>query len=191
MQAKIFGSDSEVDDGQPSLYEVLIAQMMRALAGSFSGPNGIVAAGASAAGAVVRVNGHHVIPRYMCGAQQQFDLAALTRPEHDRLHAELYTFETAVRSAAIVYDLVFCKKKKLEMASPIAQTARTAPGRSAIVAALTVFYGSFGYGGSPWIALGPGQRTKLPIGGILAAEAPRYIISNHSSVGSCRNVKII
>jgi hypothetical protein len=117
----------------------------------------------------------------MCGARKQ-ELVDLLKPAHDVLHKELYAFDLTVKAAAKAYDLVFRKKKAslLEQKSPIARTARTPQGRTAIAIGLGIFYESYGYGGAPWADQGRSQKTQLNLGAVLKREAVEFSGSNHS-----------
>lgn len=165
-------------DGPPSLYEVLLATLLKAAAGSV--PAVATTTGLKLTGSG-KTQGHHVIPEYMCGASKQ-ELVDLPIEQHSKLHKELFAFDTSVTLAAKVYDLVFRKKnpKLGESKSPIARVARTPQGRAAIAIGLGIFYENYGYGGAPWVELGRGQKTMLPLGAVLAKEAIGFAGKNHS-----------
>jgi RHS repeat-associated protein len=179
---RIFGGD-DTFNGPPSLYDAMLSLLIKAVAGSLSEPNTV----ASLAGAAVIVGpkeGHHTIPKYMCGAEQQ-ELVDLPRAQHKRLHSELYLFKTSVNVGAKIYDLVFRRKITGESLAPIVKTARTVSGRLAITAGLAIFYEDFGYNGTPWVSLGRGQHTKQPLGEVFLFEGFRFSVLGHTNYKRC------
>jgi hypothetical protein len=180
IQDKIFGCPED-SNASPCLYEVMIAQLIKAIAGSL--PDGGTSLAAMPAATLIPSNGpkHHTIPEYMCGASSQ-ELVVLSRAQHDKLHKELYGFNIAVKVAGKAYDLLFRKKNRFKDIglSPIAQTARTPYGREAIAVGLGIFYQNYGYGGSMWADLGRGTKSGQPLFLVFLKESWRFAGAHHS-----------
>ena len=180
LQDRIFGGDDKVD-GPPSLYEMLLATLVKSVAGSIGTGGGAVAAFPGAASGLGPTRNHHTIPEYMCGAGKQEEVA-LPKAVHDRLHNELYHFQLGVKIAATAYDMAFRWKKKggSEIRAPIAEIARTPYGRQAIIVGLGLFYQNHGYGGTMYSEWGSGLSSRKRLQYVFMKESFRFAGAHHS-----------
>ncbi len=174
LQNRIFGEDDTLD-GPESLYEMLLGTLMKSLAGAIGGPVIEFGGGAGGSGGK-RVEGHHVIPEYMCGASKQVDIVNVQNTDHWKLHGQMINFDRTITYASKAYEVVFKKKKALtDLKSPINKLARTWKGRGAISAGLQAFYYE-----NDWFFKGKGQKTRAPIGFVLGFEANEFTFKkNH------------
>lgn len=165
LTSRIFGEDDTLD-GPPSLYEMLLGILMKSLAGAGASFGGSAGGGSSGSGGG-GVQGHHVIPEYMCGASKQFDLVNLSIPVHSQLHAKMFSFDRAITIGSITYNVLFRKKNNKDILfSPVNKLARTQNGRKVIGVSLGIFYGE-----EDLLFSGSGKKTGLPLGIVLAEEA--------------------
>jgi hypothetical protein len=177
VQSRIFGC-SEADNAPPCLFDILMGQMIKSIAGSLN-----------VAGAVVPVvlggprsgEKHHTVPKYMCGHESQ-ELVYLSVAQHRKLHLELYEFKVAINIAGALESVVF--QKKIKGVSAVQDMAKREAGRGAIAAGLALFYYLDGYNGTEWAALGSGVKSHLPLGYVFPIEAARYELG-HYNKGKC------
>jgi RHS repeat-associated protein len=167
-----FAPNEDVDeiDGPPTLWDSLVASLVKAVASVAAGSVPQVV-GAVAPGATRR---HHTIPEYMCGAKAQ-EQVILPFLDHVKLHNDLYKFEVGVKVASVAYNLLFRKKQRMEIRSPIAQIARTPYGRQAIIAGLSMYYQDSGFGN-----MGRGEDSGRNLYYVFFKESLRYAGSHHS-----------
>ncbi|WP_158289964.1 RHS repeat-associated core domain-containing protein [Ramlibacter sp. WS9] len=171
--------DDDTPDGKPTLWDGMMAEVIRSTFGSASSIPDIGLAAAFGGGWLQPK--HHTIPEYMCGAGAQ-ERVKLSFSDHSRLHTQLYGLHLSVKVLSTAYDLLFRKKKKKENMSPIAQVARTHLGRYAISEGLHAFYEAEGYWTMGVSETGPAFGH---LGSVFLRERARYI-RNHHSFPACK-----
>ncbi|MEO8159924.1 MAG: RHS repeat-associated core domain-containing protein [Arenimonas sp.] len=174
IQDRVFGCPDN-DNGQPCLYDIMMGLLVKSIAGAINTP---ATASVMAFAGAGRKEGHHTVPKYMCGHESQ-ELVDLPVMQHKKVHAELYALKTAVNVGGEVYQLLFRKRYPKELRSPIAETVHRKAGRAAIAAGLNIFYESYG-----WAGQGNSQHTGLPLGPVAIAEGLRFA-GGHYNKGKC------
>jgi RHS repeat-associated protein len=176
--------DEEKDDvdGKPTLWDGMAGELVRAV---FGGGSAAEAPAPALAGLIALAGAggprHHTIPEYVCGASAQ-ERVVLPYSDHVGLHTKLYGLHLAVKVGARVFDMLFRKKNRGEVRSPVAQLARTGAGRMAIAEALHAFYESEGYWG-----MGVSERGARfgALGSVFLRERARFT-GTHHSYPSCK-----
>ena len=92
-----------------------------------------------------RPDGHHTVPKYVCGHPNQLPLAVLDSASHSRLHSEMVSFETTVETA---FQNYFGKTPQYLSYANIPAfrlLSKTGAGRAQTVSLLDSFYTEKGW----------------------------------------------
>jgi RHS repeat-associated protein len=178
LVSSVFGGDDEAPvNGKGGLWESLLATSVNALAGSVNVP---VAAGGGGRGSPGPRNpdGHHTVPKYMCGHAQQWKVH-LSQVDHTVLHRELEFLKYSINAAGLLLDRAFRKSRPPAQRDAIVRLSRTIAGRAAIAKGLEVFYKTVDWWneGIPFGSQPFGAHT---IGELFPYEAARFIANHHS-----------
>jgi RHS repeat-associated protein len=154
-------------DSIPTIWDYVMAMLVRGVAGS-------VAAALPAAPSAPnskRLENHHTIPVYVCGHEEQRK-SKLAKPDHDKLHFNLYRYKLGIDLAGVAIDLlVYRKPTSRIIRTPLQRLGAKAVGRAAIASGLAFFYAR-----DDWLTKG-----KPSIGLNLALETPRFVGRHHSA----------
>ena len=163
MLAPASGDEDALVDRRESIWDSLMATLVNQVMGSLvADPSGAVTLLAAAARKTT--DGHHTVPKYMCGHRSQ-TLSEIPIAVHGPLHKQLYGFNRGITFAGKAYAVLFKKKERGEKKSYVKTMAETRGGRGAIARGLQFFYTQEGYSviGTP------------PIGPTLVHEGARYV----------------
>src|SRR6266545_8988 len=166
----LFGNPDDVKvDGIPTLWDILMSFGVRGLA-PYIGVGAETLVNVVTLATAANTERHHVIPKYLCGADDQFR-SMLPRDDHIQIHRQLRTFVLAINILGIAIDLAFKQPTKKIPKTPTQRLGAKAMGRAQIAFGLTWYYTEFG-----WLF-----RGLPPISVSLGIESPRYIAYHHSA----------
>jgi RHS repeat-associated protein len=169
----VFGdpNDDGPENGPPTFFDNLMAYLVRVVANSLGqNSGGRIGPATLLAGGTRSPERHHVIPKYVCGADDQ-TLSLLPYVVHRKLHDELYVFPAGIDLFGYSLKYLIFRRVTRPLPTPTQWMGRKRIGRAAIAAGLGQFYYKMDYfdDGIPPIWLN------------YVKETPRFIWNHYNS----------